>query len=112
MKRNVDLTENRIFTTPSENPDSILVSEWLADLTRIPWEFGILRFEEDIDFDIKNKTLIATGNRRDRQAWKAARRFYTEGICSRCGKSRGYPWAPASCNCYSMSMPKKFPWEF
>lgn len=112
MKRNVDLTENRIFTSPSENPDHIRVSEWISDLTRIPWEFGIICFERDIDFDIKNKTLIATGDRRDRQAWKAARRFYTERICSRCGKSGGYYWAPKSCGCYSISTLKKLPWEF
>jgi hypothetical protein len=50
MKRNVDLTEDRLFTTPEE-PTGItkILFDWFADQQRKPWEFNITDINSDFD---------------------------------------------------------------
>ena len=115
MKRNVDLSESRMFTTPEE-PTGLF--KLLLDIIKVtkPWDFenNPRKITSDKDFDLFNsRSLFAVGNRKDRQNWKRNYAYDTDQICDRCGQDRGKkPWAKNRCNCYSMSYTPKIPWKF
>lgn len=116
MKRNVDLSESRIFTTPEE-PKGIF--KLILDELKVtkPWDFdhNPSNFTSDEEaFGLSNScSLFAVGNKKERQIWKRNYAYDTDQICDCCGKDRGKkPWAPNRCNCYSMTYSPKIPWKF
>lgn len=115
MKSNVDLSENRIFTTPTPPTDPIIIE--LSKFLKIskPWDFlnNPKWIGSDLDLEISNKgkKVFAVGNKKERQRWKRNQASYADEICGRCGESRGRkPWAKKECNCYSMRRTKRIPW--
>lgn len=69
----------------------------------------------DLDFEIlaNQRSVIAVGNKKERQIWKRNNSCDTDEICDCCGQSRGKkPWAKNRCNCYSMTDSSKIPWKF
>ncbi len=115
MKRNVDLSESRMFTTPEE-PTGLY--KLLLDAIKVtkPWDFEHnprkVTSDRD-DFGFSSRTPFATGNKKDRQNWKRSRAYDTDQICDRCGLDRGKkPWAKNKCNCYSWVYKPKIPWRF
>ena len=116
MKRNVDLTEDRFFTTPEE-PTGIgkILWDWIKDQTRKPWEFNISQIHSDCDFGTIRRPLIATGDKDERERWKRSQMENSYEICSHCGKNLGkLPWARKECGCLYMMQPlqRKIPWDF
>lgn len=117
MKRNVDLSESRIFTTP-EPPTGI--AKLLLNALKVtkPWDFenNPRKFSDDVDFEIeirRRPPIFAVGDKKQRKRWKRNRAYYANEICDCCGQSRGRkPWAKKECNCYSMSYNPRIPWKF
>lgn len=120
MKPNVDLSENRLFTTyrePSELTGTAkIILDWLKKSVRKPWDFenNPTPLSSDLDLEILDREeLILTGNKQQRQR-KRLYRLYDEGtVCDICGlDTRKKPWAGMTCSCYSMVHQHKFPWIF
>lgn len=114
MKRNVDLSESRMFTTPQE-PTGI--TKLILDALKVtkPWDFehNPRKVISDIDAEVFSPSLFAVGNKKERQNWKRNHEYDTDQICDCCGQNRGKkPWAKNRCNCYSMSYTPKIPWKF
>ena len=113
MKRNVDLTEDRLFTTPPPQQDPGLI---FIDVNFKPWEFRFVEITSDLDFGIDSQSLIPLGDKRDREIWKNNNNSSSNDICSTCGKRKYLPWSSRSCECYSnyssTFTSKRFPWEF
>ena len=116
MKRNVDLTENRMFTTPTPLAGLAKLIHDALKVTK-PWDFENnpkqLASEMDLAITSKQNRVFAVGNREERQRWKLNQAYDTDEICDCCGQSRGKkPWARKRCNCYSMTYTPKIPWKF
>lgn len=116
MKRNVDLSESRMFTTPEE-PTGLF--KLLLDAIKVtkPWDFehNPRKFTSDEEaFGLSNfRSPFAVGNKKERQIWKQNYAYDTDQICDCCGQSRGKkPWARNRCNCYSKTYTTKIPWKF
>lgn len=116
MKRNVDLSESRMFTT-YEEPTGLF--KLLLDAIKVtkPWDFEHkpIKFANDEEaFGLSNsRSLFAVGNKEERQIWKQNHAYDTDQICDWCGKSKDKkPWAENRCNCYSMTDSPKIPWKF
>lgn len=114
MKRNVDLSESRMFTTP-EQPTGLF--KLLLDAIKVtkPWDFehNPRKVTSDIDAEVSSRSPFAVGNKKDRKNWKRNHAYDTDQICDCCGQNRGKkPWAKNRCNCYSMSYTPKIPWKF
>jgi len=116
MKRNVDLSESRMFTTPEE-PTGIF--KLLLDSIKVtkPWDFEhkpIKVSSDSEDYRLFNsQSLIPVGNKKERENWKRNQAYDTDQICDWCGQDRGKkPWAKNRCNCYSMTYTPKIPWKF
>ncbi len=116
MKRNVDLSESRIFTTPEPLTG---LAKLIYDPIKItkPWDFENKSVEitSDLDFEIQanQRSVIAVGNKKERQIWKRDNSYDAGEVCDCCGQSRGKkPWAKNRCNCYSMTYSPKIPWKF
>lgn len=115
MKRNVDLSENRMFTTPEE-PTGLF--KLLLDEIKVtkPWDFLHNYREVTNDketFEFNSQSLFAIGNKKDRQNWKRNHAYDTGQICDCCGQNSGKkPWAKNRCDCYSMTYIPKIPWKF
>jgi len=115
MKRNVDLSESRMFTTPEPLTG---LSKLIHDALKVtkPWDFenNPRWYTGDMDdFLFNSRTLFATGNKKDREYWKRNRAWDTGQICDCCGQDRGKKlWAKKRCNCYFMSYTPKIPWKF
>lgn len=118
MKRNVDLSENRIFTTPEEpTGDEKIILDWVKKVTRKPWDFKnkpkIISSDFDLEISCKEKELFFTGDKKERQIKKQNRLFDEEKVCDVCGlDTRKKPWARTTCKCYSMKYESKKPWIF
>ncbi len=115
MKRNVDLSENRIFTAPEE-PTGLV--KLLLDTLKVtkPWDFenNSKKIEDDVTLSVYGyKSLLAVGNKKERQIWKKNHACDTNQICDCCGQSIGRkPWDKNRCNCYSITNTSKIPWKF
>lgn len=116
MKRNVDLSQSRMFTTPEE-PTGVF--KLLLDLIKVtkPWDFehNPKKVTSDLELAIicERRQVFAIGNKQERQRWKRNYACNTNQICDCCGQSRGKkPWARNRCNCYSMIYKPKIPWKF
>ena len=116
MKRNVDLTENRIFTTPEPLTG---LAKLITDSLKVtkPWDFENITTQLTSDLELaiisEQRSVFAVGNKKQRQNWKRNHAYDTDEVCDCCGQSRGKkPWAKNYCNCYSMTSPQKIPWKF
>lgn len=116
MKRNVDLSESRMFTTPVEPTGEFKL---LLDLIKVtkPWDFenNPKKITSDFDLEVNSekRRFFAVGNKEERQRWKRNRACDTGQICDCCGQSVGKkPWAKNKCNCYSWTYKPKIPWKF
>lgn len=105
-----------MFTTPEE-PTGLF--KLILDALKVtkPWDFehNPRKFTNDRDFfGLSNsRSLVAVGNKKERQNWKLNQAYYKGQICDRCGQDRGKkPWAKNRCNCYSMTYYRKIPWKF
>lgn len=118
MKRNVDLSQNRIFTTPEEpTGEAKILLDWFKKLTQKPWDFENKPMEISSDLDLKASSkyeeLIITGNKHERQIRKQNRLYDAGKVCDICGfDTRKRPWLGKTCNCYSMIYKPKMPWTF
>lgn len=112
MKRNVDLSESRMFTTPEEPTGLFKLLLDTLNITK-PWDFEHNPRKITSDRLFNYRSLFAVGNKKDRQNWKRNNAYDTGQICDYCGQDRGKkPWAKNRCNCYSMSYTPKIPWKF
>ena len=116
MKRNVDLSESQMFTTPEE-PTGIF--KLLLDALKVtkPWDFEhnprkVTSDREAFGF-YNSRRLLDIGRKKERQSWELNRAYDTDQICDRCGQNRGKkPWIKNRCNCYSWTYTPRIPWKF
>lgn len=116
MKRNVDLSELRMFTT-SEPLTGLAKLIYDAVKVTKPWDFenNPQQLTSDLDLVViaEQRHIFAVGDKKERQNWKQNHAYDTDQICDRCGQKRGKkPWAKNRCNCYSMVFTPKIPWKF
>lgn len=116
MKRNVDLSESRIFATPEPLTGLAKLIDDSIEITK-PWDYENkpLEIMSDSDFEIRanQRSVIAVGNKKKRQIWKRDHSYDADEICDCCGQSKGKkPWAKNRCNCYSMIYSPRIPWKF
>lgn len=116
MKRNVDLSESRMFTTPEPLTGLAKLIHDTLKVTK-PWDFENNPQELTSDFDLKviaeQRRVFAVGSKKDRQNWKRNHAYDTDQICDCRGQKRGKkPWAKNRCNSYSMVFTPKIPWKF
>lgn len=104
MKRNVDLTEDMVFSNRAANIERFLKD--LSDSYVYPWEI-----EHKIE-NQKHKT-IATGNRNDRKEIESFRQLDSGDYCDCCGESlikipwdRTYGVCKKCSNYYGFEKPK------
>lgn len=116
MKRNVDLSELRMFTTPEPLTG---LAKLIYDAVKVtkPWDFenNPQQLTSDLDLVViaEQRHIFAVGDKKERQNWKQNHAYDTDQICDRCGQKRGKkPWAKNRCNCYSMVFTPKIPWKF
>jgi len=116
MKRNVDLSESQIFTTPEPLTGVIKL---IHDTFKVikPWDFENKprKILSDLDFEVfsERRRIFAVGNKEERKRWRRNKACDRDQICDCCGQNRGKkPWARNRCNCYSMTYTPKIPWKF
>jgi len=84
MKSNIDLTENRIFSSRIIFDSIINV---ISDkYFRIPWNIKIDNSGDEYDLSHQKKSLIALGNREQRKEVKFYRKMDSKIIVSVVGK--------------------------
>jgi len=87
MKRSVDLTENRVFTTGSTPFNNDRIAEMLMRLikaeTRFPWSKILKGFSNLSDYSYR--ALILTGNKKDIERKKDGQKYDNGDTCERCG---------------------------
>ncbi len=114
MKRNVDLSESQIFTTPEPLTGLVKLIYESIKVTK-PWDFENkpVKITSDLDFT-NQRSVFAVGNKEERQIWKLNHSYDADEICDNCGQSRGKkPWAKNRCNCDSiMIYSTRIPWKF
>nr|DAG61078.1 MAG TPA: 30S ribosomal protein S11 [Caudoviricetes sp.] len=88
MKSNIDLTENRIFSRI--NFDSI-INVISNECSRVPWNIKIDNSGDEYDLLHQKKSLIALGDRKQREKIKLYRKMDSGNYCDRCG-DRIMPW--------------------
>lgn len=90
MKSNIDLTENRIFSRI--NFDSI-IDVISNECSRVPWNIKTDNFGDEYDLLHQKKSLIALGDRKQREKIKLYRKMNSGNYCDRCGKRINLiPW--------------------
>ena len=90
MKPNIDLTENQIFSRI--NFDSI-VNTISIKYFRIPWNIGSDYSGDEYDLSHQKKSLIALGDRKQREEVKLYRKMDSGNYCECCGKRINLtPW--------------------
>lgn len=96
MKRNVDLTENRFFS--SNNPfNDISIGVLTAGIVtgeKFPWNAYIEIIDPDNDlYTNQQKTIIIVGNKKTRAKIKEYRQMDSLDYCDCCGKRMNLkPW--------------------
>ncbi len=116
MKRNVDLSERRMFTTPEPLTGLAKLIYDTLNVTK-PWDFENnpqkITCELDLELIAKQRSVFAVGSKKERQNWKLNHAYDTDQICDCCGQKRGKKtWAKNRCSCYSMVFTSKIPWKF
>ena len=90
MKSNIDLTENQIFSRI--NFDSI-VNAISINHFRVPWNVRSNYSGDEYDLSHQKKSLIALGDRKQREKVKLYRKMDSGNHCECCGKRINLiPW--------------------
>ena len=82
MKRNIDLTEDQLFTTRS-NVFNMKIPWIFFDKKRSPLEYD----SDLLDDNSNSDPLVFVGNKEDRVAFKFVKKFETGESCLYCGKN-------------------------
>ena len=95
MKRNVDLTENMMFSQESNAYQAKVLwrksSEYV--LREIPWKMP----DEQI---FQKNNIIVVGSSSERRRYHKIREIVSDSFCDRCGKEiRILPWRPLTGLC-------------
>ena len=111
MKRNVDLTENMMFSQESNIHHSINIFEKSSNyaLRKFPWEFSKEQLSQ------KDK-MIVLGNASEREMFYSIRKAVSNVFCDCCGKEIGtLPWRGRLClKCQSLleqQLSERCPWR-
>lgn len=97
MKRNVDLTENRFFSSNNRFNDISIGVLTLGIITgeKFPWNAHIreIKTDDDLDLDHQRKSIIAVGNKKTRVKVKKYRQMDSLDYCDCCGiRMNLKPW--------------------
>lgn len=106
MKGNVDLTQNRKFTTPEE-PTGLFAE--ILDLIKItkPWDFENNPIKSVVDLELQwvsERKVFTVGNKEERRIWKRNTRK-TGYFCGQNTDEK--PWTK-----YFMNYSPRIPWKF
>lgn len=82
MKSNIDLTEDQIFSRI--NFDSI-INAISNEYFRVPWNIKIDNSGDEYDLLHQKKSLIALGNKKQREEVKFYRKMDSKNYCEYCG---------------------------
>lgn len=100
MKRNVDLTENRIFSV-NRNPNNSIADVFdtliLESITRgkYPWDkiSLLIHYDDDLDLVHQKNVIIAVGNKTTRAEVEKYRQMDSLDYCDCCGERMNLkPW--------------------
>ena len=121
MKRNVDLTENRFFSSNNWFNDIAMGMLTLGIITKekFPWNAHLqqIRSDDDFDMDHQRKAIIAVGNKAMRAKVKEYRQMDSLDYCDCCGKRMNLkPWdreigVCRKCNDYYQEQEDKCKWR-
>lgn len=121
MKRNVDLTENRFFSSNNWFNDIAIGVLTLGIITgeKFPWNAHIreIKSDGDLDLDHQRKSIIAVGNKAMRAKVKEYRQMDSLDYCDCCGKRMNLkPWdleigVCHQCNDYYQKQEDKCKWR-
>ena len=90
MKSNIDLTEDQIFSRI--NFDSI-INVIGNEYFRVPWNIKIDNSSDEYDLLHQKKSLIALGNKKQREEVKFYRKMDSKNYCECCGERINLtPW--------------------
>ena len=97
MKRNVDLTENRFFSSNNWLNDAEMGVLTLGIVTgeKFPWNANIREINsgDDFDMDHQRKSIIAVGDKATRAKIKECRQMDSLDYCDCCGARMNLkPW--------------------
>lgn len=98
MKRNIDLTENMIFSrnSPLNHITDLNDITWrLLSGHKIPWKIDIkaVNSKDELDMDHQKKSVIALGDKKMRAEIKLLRQMDSMNYCDRCGEKLNIiPW--------------------
>jgi len=117
MKPNVDLTENRLFTTFENREFSEIHMLLIKSLKlNMPWrKMQEVSSDNELCNSIENfkkHSYFPTGNKHERQK-KIESRMYYENRCEECDQPLPKcPWIRHNCSAYCMTLEKRIPWIF
>ena len=121
MKRNVDLTENRFFSSDNWFTNIAMGVLTLGIITKekFPWNAHLKQIHSDDDFDAdhQRKAIIAVGNKKTRAKVKEYRQMDSLDYCDCCGKRMNLkPWdwemgICHQCNNYYQKQEDKCKWR-
>ena len=99
MKRNVDLTQNRMFSNNFGNMtvNAILTGRRIIINGVYPWDYSNIIVEvnsdDELDLDHQQKSLIALGDKAMRARIKEYRQMDSDNYCDCCGiRMNLKPW--------------------
>ena len=101
MNSNIDLTENRFF---SSSPFRSILSLFKITGEKYPWNIQTLGIKSDDDLDLEHqrKSIIAVGNKATRAQIKEFRKMDSPNYCDCCGKRMNLkPWDKEIGICHS-----------
>lgn len=93
MKSNVDLTENRIFSSNNIGLRNINISFIVGE--KFPWNvfLDIIKTEDELDLEHQKNSIIAVGNKETRAKIQFYREMDSLDYCDCCGKRMNLkPW--------------------
>ena len=123
MKRNVDLTQNRIFSDNFGNivVNAILTGKRIIINGKYPWDFShiltAINSDDEFDLDCQKRSIIATGNKGTRAKMKGYRQMDNLNYCDCCGiRMNLKPWDREygichRCNSYYQKDDDKCKWR-
>lgn len=121
MKRNVDLTKDRFFSSNNWFNDIAIDVLTLGMITgeKFPWIVHIREIKSDDDFDMdhQRKAIIAVGDKATRTKVKEYRQMDSPDYCERCGTRMNLkPWDREigichKCNDYYQNQKDKCKWR-
>lgn len=119
MKRNVDLTANRFFSSTNFFGDTGVLTIGMITGEKFPWNAYAVIYTSDDDMDMEHqrKAIIAVGDKAMRAKVKEYRHMDSLDYCDCCGiRMNLKPWDREigvchKCNSYYMSQDDKCKWR-